>query len=120
LNPDTGIELTAAPGITINGENRDTDYKSGDEFHLEFAAMQHLSEKYALGIIGYHYEQIDSDSGSAPDDFEGRVSSLCPAVNFNFKLGDLPVSGKVKYLVESNVKNRMEGDAAFIQFAIPL
>jgi len=119
-NPDTGIELTAAPGITFNGENRDTDYKSGDEFHLEFAAMQHLSEKYALGIIGYHYQQVNSDSGSAPDDFEGRVSAIGPAVNFNFKLGDLPVSGKVKYLVESNVKNRMEGDAAFIQFAIPL
>jgi hypothetical protein len=120
LNPDSGIELTAAPGITVNGENRDTDYDSGDEFHLEFAAMQHLSEKYAIGIAGYHYEQISSDSGSAPDDFDGRVSAIGPALNFNFQIGDTPVYGKAKYLIESNVKNRMEGDAAFIQFAIPL
>jgi hypothetical protein len=120
LNPDTGIELTAAPGITFNGENRDTDYKSGDEFHLEFAAMQHLSEKYALGISGYHYEQINGDSGSVLGDFEGRVTAIGPALNFNFKLGDLPVSGKAKILIESNVKNRMEGDAVFLQFAIPL
>lgn len=120
LNPDTGLELTAAPGITLNGENRDTDYESGDEFHLELAAMQHLSEKYAVGVIGYHYEQINDDSGSAPDDFKGRVSAIGPAFSFNFKIGDQPVSGQAKYLVESNVKNRMEGEAAFLQFALPL
>jgi hypothetical protein len=120
LNPDTGNELTVAPGITINGKNRDTDYRSGDEFHLEIAAMKHLSEKYAIGIIGYHYEQIDDDSGSAPDDYQGRVSAIGPAANFNFKLGDTPVYGKAKYLHESNVENRMEGDAAFLQFSIAL
>jgi len=112
--------LTAAPGITVNGKNLDTDYRSGDEFHVEMAAMQHLSEKYAIGIIGYHYEQIDNDSGSAPDGFKGRVTAIGPALNFNFKVGEVPVSGKAKYLIESNVKNRMEGDAAFLQFAIPL
>jgi hypothetical protein len=120
LNPDSGFELTAAPGITVNGKNRDTDYRSGDEFHVEMAAMQHLSEKYAIGVIGYHYEQLDNDSGSAPDGFKGRVSAIGPALNFNFKLGDTPVYGKAKYLHESNVKNRMEGDAAFLQLSIPL
>lgn len=90
LNPDTGRELTAAPGITINGKNLDTDYRSGDEFHVEIAAMQHLSEKYAIGLIGYHYEQINEDSGSALDDFEGRVSAIGPALNFNFQIGDTP------------------------------
>ena len=120
LNPDTGKELTVAPGITFNGKNRDTDYRSGDEFHVEVAAMQHLSEKYAIGVIGYHYEQLDNDSGSAPEGFKGRVSAIGPALNFNFQLGDVPVYGKAKYLHESNVKNRMEGDAAFLQFSIAL
>ena len=120
LNPDSGRELTVAPGITINGKNRDTDYRSGDEFHVEVAAMQHLSEKYAIGIIGYHYEQIDDDSGSAPDNYQGRVSAIGPALNFNFQIGDTPVYGKAKYLHESNVKNRMEGDAAFLQFSVAL
>jgi len=120
LNPVTGFELTAAPGVTFNGGNRDTDYDSGDEFHLEFAVMQHLSEQLSFGIVGYYYEQINADSGSAPDDFKGRVSAIGPALNFGFKLGNVPVSGKAKYLIESNVKNRMEGDAFFLQFAIPL
>jgi hypothetical protein len=120
LNPDTGNELTVAPGITVNGKNRDTDYRSGDEFHVEIAAMRHLSEKYAIGLIGYHYEQLNNDSGSAPDGYQGRVSAIGPALNFNFKLGDTPVYGKAKYLHEFNVKNRMEGDAAFLQLSIPL
>lgn len=120
LNPDTGLELTAAPGFTFNGNNRDTEYRSGNEFHLEFAAMQHLSEQHAIGIVGYHYQQTTGDSGSATDDFKGRVTALGPALNFNFTLGNLPVFGKAKYLQEFNVKNRLEGHAVFMQFAIPL
>jgi hypothetical protein len=120
LNPETGIELTAAPGITLNDKNRDTDYHSGNEFHLEFAAMQHLSEKYAIGVNGYYYKQINGDKGSATGDFKGRVTALGPALNFNFTLGNLSVIGKAKYLHEFDAKNRMEGYAAFLQFAIPL
>ncbi len=120
LNPDTGKELTVAPGLTFNGKNLDTDYRSGDEFHLEFAAMQHLSEKSAIGIIGYHYQQIDNDSGSATDNFKGRVSAIGSELSFNFKVGEVPLSAKAKYLHEFNVKNRMEGNAVFLQFAIPL
>jgi len=120
LNPETGIELTAAPGITFNGENDDTDYDSGNEFHLEFATMQHLSEKYAIGINGFYYKQITGDSGSATTEFKGRVVAIGPAFNFNFQLGNLPVSGKAKYFKEYSVENRLEGESAFLQFAIPL
>ncbi|MEH6559754.1 MAG: transporter [Oceanicoccus sp.] len=120
MDPDTGLELTVAPGITLNGKNRDTDYRSGDEFHIEFAAMQHLSEKYAIGLAGYHYEQIDNDSGSAQDGYKGRVSAIGPAGNFNFKLGNVPVYGKAKYLYETNVRNRMEGSAVYLSFSITL
>jgi hypothetical protein len=38
-----GHEFTVAPRITFNGENLTTGYRSGTEFHMEFAAMQHFS-----------------------------------------------------------------------------
>lgn len=41
LDPKTGLELSAAAGFTFNGENRDTDYKTGAEFHVEWAVMEH-------------------------------------------------------------------------------
>lgn len=118
--PDSQLELTIAPGITLNGKNRDTDYRSGNEFHIEMAAMHHLSAKYAVGLIGYHYQQIDSDSGTAPDGYKGRVSAIGPAANFNFMLGDVPVYGKAKYVYETNVKNRTEGSAVFLSFSVAL
>ena len=43
LNTDNGFELSLAPGITFNGENPATNYRTGTEFHIEGAAMQHLT-----------------------------------------------------------------------------
>lgn len=63
LNMTTGVELSGAVGFTINGENPDTDYKSGTEFHLELGAMQNFSKTFALGVGAYYYDQITGDSG---------------------------------------------------------
>ena len=120
LDPSTGFEFSFSPGITFNGENLDTGYRTGTEFHVEFAAMQHFSEQFALGIGGYHYDQLTGDSGTAPSDFKGRVSAIGPALNWNFQLGALPVSFKAKYLHEFSTDNRTEGEAVFFQLAIPL
>lgn len=120
LDPKTGFELTVAPGFTVNGKNLDTDYRTGTEFHLEFAVMQHVSPSFAVGLVGYNYQQVTRDSGTAPGPFKGRVMALGPGVNFNFKLGRLPVSGKAKFYHEFNVKSRMEGNAGYLQLAMPL
>jgi hypothetical protein len=94
LDLKTGIELSGAAGFTFNGENDDTNYKTGTEFHLEGAAMQHFSKSFALGIQGYFYQQVTGDSGSGArlGDFEGRVIALGPAIDFSFALGKVPVS----------------------------
>jgi hypothetical protein len=39
LDPKIGWELFSAIGITFNGENPDTDYKTGTEFHVEGALV---------------------------------------------------------------------------------
>lgn len=120
LDPTTGYEVTVAPGITFNGENDDTGYDSGNEFHVEFAAMKHQSQTFAWGLNGYYYHQITGDSGTAPGGFKGEVTALGPAVNYTFLAGQTPITVKAKYLHEFNVENRLEGGAAFIQLAIPL
>lgn len=120
MDPKVGFEVTVAPGLTFNGANLDTDYRTGTEFHVEFAAMQHFSPQFAVGLSGYHYEQLTGDRGSAPSAFKGRVTSIGPAINFNFQLGKVPVFAKAKYLREFNVENRLKGDAGFLQVSIPL
>jgi hypothetical protein len=122
LNPKTGFEVSVATGLTFNGENPDTDYKSGTEFHVEAAVMQHFSKSFAVGLAGYHYFQISGDSGSGAilGDFKGEVSAIGPNVTYNFQLGNVPVLTSVRWMHEFEATNRLEGDAGFLTVTIPL
>lgn len=122
LNMTTGVELSGAVGFTFNGENRDTDYKTGTEFHLELAAMQNFSKSFAVGVAAYYYEQVTGDSGTSArlGDFEGRIFGIGPAINLTFQLGQIPVSTSLKYFHEFGARNRLEGSAGFVTFTMPL
>ena len=122
LDPTIGFELSATVGITFNEKNSATDYKTGDEFHLEFAALQHFSKTFSAGLVGYHYQQISGDSGSGAvlGAFKGRVTALGPQVGFAFPVDGLPVSVNGRVLVEFDTKNRLEGTAGFVNVSMPL
>lgn len=122
LDPESGIELSGAAGITFNGENDDTEYETGTEFHLEAAAAYHLSPTFSVGVNGYHYQQLTGDSGTGATlgDFKGRVTALGPMMSATFMLGPIPVATSLRYFHEFNVKNRLEGDAGWLTITIPL
>jgi len=122
LDPKIGFEVSAAAGFTFNFENPSTDYRTGTEFHIEWALIQNLSKSFGLGLVGYHYQQITGDSGAGASlgDFKGRVTALGPAINYNFALGQIPVSTSLKYLKEFGAENRLEGDVGMFTLTMPL
>jgi hypothetical protein len=122
LDPKVGLEVSLAAGFTFNGENPDTNYKTGTEFHLEGAVMKHFSKAFAIGIAAYHYQQVTGDSGSGAvlGDFKGQVSAIGPNLTYNFQIGKTPVLTSVRWLHEFNAKNRLSGDAGFVTVIIPL
>lgn len=122
LDPTIGLELSAAAGFTFNTENHDTDYKSGTDFHLEFAAIQHLSKQFSIGLTGYHYQQLTGDSGSGAilGDFQGRVTAIGPQVNYTFQVGPLPVMTSLKWMHEVEAENRLKGDMGLLTLTVPL
>lgn len=122
LDPATGHEVSVAMGITYNFENPTTNYKTGTEFHVEVALVQHLSKQLAIGIAGYHYQQITGDSGSGDrlGAFEGRTTGLGPLISYSFEWRKIPVSTSVRYFREFNVQNRLEGDAGILTVSMPL
>jgi hypothetical protein len=122
LDPKSGFEVSLAAGFTFNGENPDTNYKTGTEFHLEGAVMKHFSKAFAVGVAGYHYQQITGDSGSGAllGAFKGEVSAIGPNLTYNFQVGGVPVLTSVRWLHEFNAKNRLEGDAGFVTVTVPL
>ena len=84
--------------------------------------MQHFSKAFAIGLAGYHYQQVTGDSGAGATlgAFEGRVTALGPSMTYNFPLGKLPVATTLRWLHEFDVENRLKGDAVFFTATIPL
>jgi hypothetical protein len=122
LDQQRGLEISSAAGFTFNFENPETDYRSGTEFHLEWAIMQNLSKAFGVGLVGYHYQQVSGDDGSSATlgDFKGRVTALGPNINYNFTVRQTPISTSLRYLQEFNVKNRLEGYSLLFTATVPL
>lgn len=122
LDQKSGFEVSIAPGFTFNGENPDTKYTTGTEFHIEGAVTQHFSEKLAVGIAGYHYRQITGDNGAGAifGAFKGEVSAIGPNITYQFDIGSIPVFTSFRWLHEFDAKNRLEGDAGFLTVTVPI
>jgi hypothetical protein len=122
LDAEKGHELSGRAGITWNGTNTINRYRSGDEFHLEWAAMQHFSPQFSLGVVGYFYDQFTADTGQGArlGPFKGRVVAVGGEADYSFKLGDLPVSTKLRVYREFDTVNRFQGTSGFLTIAVPL
>jgi hypothetical protein len=122
LDPSIGWDLSAAAGFTFNQTNTATDYKTGDEFHLEWAATKYLTKQLTVGLVGYYYQQLTPDSGTGAilGAFEGRVVALGGAIGYTFEVGKLPVSTRLKVYREFDAVNHLEGTAGFFTVSMPL
>lgn len=122
LDPKIGVDLSMAMGVTFNQVNRATDYKTGDEFHLEWAASKYITKELTIGLVGYFYQQLTADSGTGAKlgAFEGRVIALGGTVGYTFEVGKLPISTRIKVYREFDVQNRMEGTAGYFTVSLPL
>jgi hypothetical protein len=122
LNPRSGLELSSELGVTFNGENHVTHYRSGDEFHLEGSIGQHFSKSFDAGVISYYYKQISGDSGSGAKlgPFEGRTTAVGVTAGYNFQIGKIPVSTRIKYVREFNEWRRLHGEGGFFTVFLPL
>ena len=101
---------------------RATDYKTGDEFHLEWAATKYLTKEFTIGLVGYYYQQLTPDTGTGArlGAFEGRVVSLGGSIGYTFEVGKLPISTRLKVYREFDAVNHLEGTAGFFTVSMPL
>ena len=118
-----GREFSAVLGFTLNGENDDTNYDSGHEMHLELAGKQYLPNHFSLGIVGYWNEQLTADEGGPAilGDFKGRVFGIGPELSYQFTQSKThQVTLDLRWYHEFDARNRVEGDAVFLTFSVPL
>jgi hypothetical protein len=116
MSEETGRELSLFTGYTINSENTVSHYQSGDEYHADFAAAQHLPKGFILALTGYALQQTTADSGSGAQlgPFKGRVLALGPLVGKTVAIGGRPVTFTVKYDFEFAAQNRSSGNELWL------
>jgi hypothetical protein len=122
FDQEKGRDYSIVVGYSYNKENNDTNYKSGDEFHVDVVLNQFFTDSFGIGINGFFYRQLSGDSGSGAllGDFKGEAAGIGPVVYWITKVFDRDVYLTAKWLSEFNVKNRFEGDHVFASFAFSL
>ena len=120
-----GIEGSVFAGFDFNTENPDTDYQSGEQFHLDGTLAQHFPLAGGLagaGLSAYYYQQVSGDSGSGATlgAFKGRTTGLGPALSYVRKVSDYDTIVEIKWLHEVETKNRLDGDIVWLKAVLKL
>ncbi|MCX7914043.1 MAG: transporter [Thermodesulfovibrionales bacterium] len=112
---DSGVDVSCKFMYDFNTKNKDTNYKSGQEFHFDYTLGKRL-QNWHLGIGGYYYKQLTSDKLNGqrvlPDGNKGRAFAIGPQAKYDYK----NMSFVLKYQKEFEVKNKPEGDKFWFKF----
>lgn len=120
-----GIEASLLGGLTINQENRATDYKSGNQLHFDGTLAQHfpfMGGLASVGVTGFYYEQVTGDSGAGAKfgDFKAKTVGIGPSISYIKKLNGEELLTELKWLHETETENRLEGDTVFLKVMLKL
>jgi hypothetical protein len=120
FNPQTGHEFSAVAGFTYNFVNPTTNYQNGVDFHMDLAAAQFLSKQVFIGAVGYIYDQVSPDRGSAAflGPVESRVAGIGPQIGYLFPIGNMQGYLNLKGYYEFDSNDRPSGWNTWLTFSI--
>lgn len=126
IQPIAGITVIDPAGFngdakvmwTVNFKNHDTDYKSGQEFIVDYAAGWGFGNGFVAGVGGYVYNQLTGDrqNGASVANDKGRALAIGPSFKYDSGKGWFVTA---KYQVEGDVRNRAEGAAFWLKAVMP-
>lgn len=137
-----GWDFGIRAAYSISGRNKDTQYRSGNTWNFDWAAMKFINDSTRIGLQGYVIYQATDDTVKSAA--EGGISmfnnitvtgpttqarspvvvgrsqayAVGPAVSWIKDSGVLLLEGKI--LKEFGVENRPEGTAAWLTLSKPL
>ena len=110
-----GFEVSAKLMYNLKTENDDTNYQSGDDFHMDYLIGQHFGP-WAVGLGGYYLKQTGDDELDGqkvgPDGNRAEVFAFGPAVKYDYK--GMSFIGTWDH--ETGVENYFEGDKFYLKF----
>lgn len=104
---------------TFNGENRATDYRSGQEFIADYDLGYGLGNGWVLGVGGYYYRQTTDDRRFGDDiaDSKGRGTGFGPVIKYDSGRGWFVTA---KWQNDSGARNRPQGESFVVKAVFPL
>jgi len=110
------LQVNGALGVTFNFENDETNYKSGDEFHFEWAIGHEFAPGAVLGFVGYDYRQLTGDSGSGAvlGSFKGSVDAVGMGLSYTTLVRGMPLILNARHYQEFGAERRFEGSMSIL------
>jgi len=112
---DGGWEASGKFMYFINTVNNANDYRSGEEFSMDYLLGKHFGN-LKIGVNGHYLIQTTNDvMKNPPANFDGNrggVLSVGPAFQYHYKNMFL----NLKYTFDTNVKNRPDGQTLWCKF----
>jgi len=119
--PSQSVDLNAKIRYGLNRRNKDTNYRSGNEFTLEFGGGYHVSQTITLGVNGFLYRQttddVQNDAAVNGNGNRGRVNAIGPYVAATLTQ---KISVIAKVQSEFSAVNRSQGTRIWLQMKVPL
>lgn len=106
-------------GYLFNRVNKATDYRSGQELHLDYALGWGTGNGWVLGLGGYYRKQTQLDRQMGVDLPDSKTSAMAIGPNIKYD------SGRgwfltAKWQVETHVKNGAQGHSFWLRAVLPL
>lgn len=105
---------TTTHDYAIPGMIETVDYKTGQQFHGDYNVSYGFQPNFQFGLAGYFLVGVTDDEidGESADDTKEQVVAAGPSVMYA-PLKNLSIVAK--YLFETQVENRAEGNAAWLK-----
>ena len=114
LDPEKTWSASILSRYEVHSDQRDLDYRPGDDFHFEWSVAKNFCEVINAGVSGYANWQVTQDTGSdapAAKD-KDRVFAVGPEITY--LVPALRTVFKAAYLLEFEARDRPEGMVANI------
>ncbi|AUT61821.1 SphA family protein [Paraburkholderia terrae] len=117
--PTQRVELSARALYEFNTINNATDYRSGQEFIVDYNAAFKLTQAWQIGVSGYYYRQMTDDMQHGQvvngNGNRGQVLGVGPFIGYMTR----KIAVAFKYQRETLVRNRPEGNRFWLQVYMP-
>ncbi len=117
---ESGQDYSVVFGYNYNTENKDTNYQTGQELHIDVVLNQFLSESFAIGVQAFHLQQINKDDHdqNIPGSFKARATGIGPSLIWIPESLNGKAMLTAKWIKEVEAENRLKGEHMFFTFAM--